>query len=606
MRLQNIRFPEPDICSEEELYFHRRGGWIDFDGYFNLFYIEKRKRYTNQETLTLHLEIKNCQMIRLMWNETVIREMELSGEPQTLELNFPYQDTETGVFWFSVKPAEYTINDISNLTGWYEAECQKEKPVRIVAVVCTFKREPYVLRNLKSVLRFLEQPENESLKLCYWLIDNGRTLSEHEEISRLVKEYPDVIRIIPNRNVGGAGGFTRGMIEAIEEKEHLELTHVQMMDDDAVMDPELFVRAYGFLGMRKDEWEDITLGGSLWREDFPYIQQAAGEWFRDFAVQNDFPLADLRETKTCTDPYMCEAVHEHTPYSGWWCCCMSLNIVRGDNLPIPLFLHHDDIEFGIRNQDAGIVFLNGFGVWHKGFELTFPGVNTYYDVRNTLITTALTQPEKSRWEIVKWGWKRITVSVVEFRYGEMKLVYQAFRDFCKGPEWMYRVDAEKVNNWLREQVGMGTLEGLQKELTKEEYDEISGQIQQYKDTYGVRKIKGYFSPLRKMTKFIKKATFNGWLLPANKKVVALSPIDPPFDAFRRNRIVLFEAFSGKCRLAKREYSKLVSAACMYISIGLMNEKLVKAEKAYREGVEKITKMEAWKRYLSRKNESTER
>ena len=38
----------------------------------------------------------------------------------------------------------------------------------------------------------------------------------------------------------------------------------------------------------------------------------------------------------------------------------------------------------------------------------------------------------------------------------------------------------------------------------------------------------------------------------------------------------------------------------------MNGKLVKAEKAYREGVEKITKMEAWKRYLSRKNESTER
>ena len=48
------------------------------------------------------------------------------------------------------------------------------------------------------------------------------------------------------------------MIEAIEEKERLGLTHVQLMDDDAVMDPELFVRAYGFLGMRKDEWEDIA------------------------------------------------------------------------------------------------------------------------------------------------------------------------------------------------------------------------------------------------------------------------------------------------------------------------------------------------------------
>lgn len=278
---------------------------------------------------------------------------------------------------------------------------------------------------------------------------------------------------------------------------------------------------------------------------------------------------------------------------------MSLNIVRGDNLPIPLFLHHDDIEFGIRNQNAGIVFLNGFGVWHKGFELTFPGVNTYYDVRNTLITTALTQPEKSRWEIVKWVWKRITVSVIEFRYGEMKLVYQAFRDFCKGPEWMYRVDAEKLNNWLREQIKMGTLENLKKELTQEEYDRISRHIQMYKDSYGIQDIKGYFSPARKMAKFVKKATFNGWLLPANKEIIALSPVEPPFDAFRRNRVVLFETFSGKCMLAKREYSKLAEAVCMYIGIGMMNRKLTKAEKAYREGVEKITKIEAWKRYLER-------
>ena len=43
MRLQNIRFPEADICREEELYFHRNGEWVDFNGYFNLFYIAKKK-----------------------------------------------------------------------------------------------------------------------------------------------------------------------------------------------------------------------------------------------------------------------------------------------------------------------------------------------------------------------------------------------------------------------------------------------------------------------------------------------------------------------------------------------------------------------------------
>ena len=170
MRLQNIRFPEPDICREEELYFHRNGEWIDFNGYFNLFYIEKRKKYTNQETLTLHLEVDDCQAVRLMHDETMIREIELSGQPEPLTLEFPYQETDKGVFWFSVKPGISSKSAVPQLSGWYEGKCQEEKPVRIAAVVCTFKREPYVLRNLKSVLRFLERPENASMNLCYWLV----------------------------------------------------------------------------------------------------------------------------------------------------------------------------------------------------------------------------------------------------------------------------------------------------------------------------------------------------------------------------------------------------------------------------------------------------
>ncbi len=60
-------------------------------------------------------------------------------------------------------------------------------------------------------------------------------------------------------------------------------------------------------------------------------------------------------------------------------------------MPIPLFIHYDDIEFGVRNKNQGIVFLNGVGVWHKGFELLFSGANMYYDTRNNLMQIALHQ-----------------------------------------------------------------------------------------------------------------------------------------------------------------------------------------------------------------------
>ena len=85
-------------------------------------------------------------------------------------------------------------------------------------------------------------------------------------------------------------------------------------------------------------------------------------------------------------------------------------------------------------------------------------------MRNTLITTALLEKERSQAEILRWIWKRITVDIIEFRYGEMRLAYQAFYDFCRGPEWLYKTDAEKLNNWLREQVAMKPIENLEEEL----------------------------------------------------------------------------------------------------------------------------------------------
>lgn len=614
MRLQNIRLPEPEICSEEALYYHRDEKWLKFDGYFNLFYIEKWKTYTDFDSLELHLSLRNCRAVRLMHDETVLLEMNLENtgdaertgypgkteEVQEMVLQVPVSEYQKGVFWFAVKARSQDSCRPPEVSGWYEGESARTWPVRIAAVVCTYKRESYVLRNLKQMAAFLAKPENQDLRLCYWLIDNGRTLTEHDEIRELAKSYPDVIRIIPNSNTGGAGGFTRGMMEAIREKEALGLTHVLLMDDDAVFDPELFVRAYGFLRGRKERWKNIALGGSLWREDVPYIQQASGEWFGNFAVQNDFLLADLRKKETCTALYMCESAHKHPVYSGWWCSCISLDVATRDNLPIPLFLHHDDIEYGIRNRDQGIVFLNGIGVWHKGFEQTFPGVNVYYDVRNTLITVALTEPERSRIDSLKWIWKRITALAIEFRYSEMKLAYQAFYDFCRGPEWLYQVHAEKLNQWLREQIQFGGEEELKNRLSESEYKEAMQQIKQYQDTFGIDYVKRYYSPERRKAGFLQLVTFNGWFLPSRRGIAVLSPMESPFQAFRRSRIVLFEPFTGKMRVAEKNGKELFSAVRLYVSAGMLAAfKLKTASRQYREKRAEITRYDAWEKYLER-------
>ena len=91
MRLQTILFPTEAICSAEELYLHRREKWIDFDGYFNLFYVEKHKKYCRLEGLRLIVQLKGASRLCLMHNRTILQQLKLDDKAPTREymLVFP-------------------------------------------------------------------------------------------------------------------------------------------------------------------------------------------------------------------------------------------------------------------------------------------------------------------------------------------------------------------------------------------------------------------------------------------------------------------------------------------------------------------------------------
>lgn len=593
MRLQTILLPTETICNVTELYFHRTGSRVDFDGYFNLFHIEKRKHYTELQELHLKLLLKGYKRIYLMHDRQVLKdERLLEGEEKEYSFEFPYQQTDSGVFWFALEEDDRSEKTIQ---GHYNGYVIAPKTVSLAAVICTYKREPYILRNLNTLReQFFSRPEElEAAKhMQLWLIDNGRTLQDQDITCN------EHIKIFPNPNVGGAGGFTRGMLEALKQKERLGLTHVLLMDDDALFDPDLFVRAFGFLTTVKESCRTVTLGGTLLREDFPYIQQACGEWFESFAVQNKHPLMDMRIYKNCTSAFLLGNAEEQRQYSGWWCCCYSLEVVNGSNLPLPLFLHHDDIEYGIRNRKNGIVFLNGVGAWHRGPELTFTGGNLYYDVRNSLITTALHEPQRTAWEVKKYIWRRITAAAIGFRYGEARLAYQGLADFCKGPRWLYSQAPDKLNAKIRELTALNTIKDLQKELTAAEFQKVQREIAKYRKAFNIETLRSRCSPKYRNAGIIKKATFNGWLLPADRELAAIASTDSPFAAFRKKRVVLFEPFTGKGMLAGRDLGELRRMLGLYIKTSrLIDRRHKRAASEYRERLGELASQKAWEKYL---------
>ena len=69
------------------------------------------------------------------------------------------------------------------------------------------------------------------------VVDNARNL-ELEPTNAVVTT------VVPNRNLGGAGGFARGLMELRDEG---WATHVLFMDDDVTFEPEIVARIIALL-----------------------------------------------------------------------------------------------------------------------------------------------------------------------------------------------------------------------------------------------------------------------------------------------------------------------------------------------------------------------
>ena len=602
IQLQSILLPDKSVCEISELYYHKKGNRIDYNGYFNLFYVEKRKKYTDIENLKISICLCGYEKLVLVHDGIDIREVKL--EPKSHKeylIDFPYGDYDKGCFWFALYEDKNLLE--KSVNGYFGTEPIDFIPRRInIGIdICTFRREEYVARNLKQLKeKILSNPSLEVSKhIGIYIIDNGRTLQDCNAVQLIVRECRDKITIVPNINAGGAGGFSRGMIEVLKKRDTEHFTHILLMDDDAVVEPDLLVRIYGFLSTVKEIWKDITIGGALLREDYPYLLLCAGEWWKKGKTVNTEANLDVRTLLASSSKYLTGTGNEYDgQYSGWWCCCYSLNVVRSDNMPIPLFIHRDDIEFGLRNAKYGITFLNGVGVWHRGFEYSIDA-NSYYDVRNTLIELAINKEKDKKMIAIKMVLKLLLLSAIRLTYKEADLVYRGVVDFLRGPAWLYGQKPGKLNTEIREMAcQMYSIENLKKFLSEEEYLLVKQQIEVYERSIGNDITIPIKLPKTKATIW-HYLTFNGWILPAKQKhIKVIATSESPFDAFREKTVVWYELTNGKVYLTKRHYKELFRILWLCVkSIVILCGSFDKAASDYQKHIGDITTQAAWEKYL---------
>lgn len=581
VKFQTILYPTKHICSEEALYLHREESFILFDGYFNLFYLEKYHEYCDIRKLELRLVVRGIKKIVLMHDREAIREVSVENMSVVPEL--PYDEYRDGVFWFKAEPVD--IDGDWEIMGVFEGEVNVIRDVRVAIGICTFKREKYVLRNLERMLGYFSDNSDIRAFFHVFLVDNGRTLSSLEEFIKLRDKACEIggdsfLTLIENRNTGGTGGFTKVMEEAIAKKEELGLTNLMLLDDDAVFDPEIFLRLVGFLKALNSEYEDITVGGAMWREDMPYMLYAFGEHHYKFNVNSPAHMLDLRDFDICMRSELTCSSVEKSLYSGWWCCTYSMKIITKENLPMPLFIHFDDILFCRQHSEGRIALIPSIGVWHQGFELRFPGVNHYYNTRNQLITAAV-MDDISSFEVARWAAKQLTAPLLTLRYEEMNLAYHGIKDFLKGPEWLDHVDGEKLHlNIMSEYKSNVIMKPLEEILDAEDYKMLK--VCKLSEDARKKANMSFWKERKKGKSFKKIITLNGWLLHSDKELGYYCNADSPWSLYRKGRVLLYEPEADRGYIETRKFGEFIKCAEMVVwSAILLIVNYRRVEKKYR-------------------------
>ena len=465
MKLQNIIFPSIKNCTEEKLYFRKgksekidfdlesgimtlkKGAEISFDTYFNGFSIEKWFKYTKIDNVTLKLRVKGNFAISLLYKEEmavgqimsqVVHSLRYDTKGKVEEITIPLDCSKTmGMYAFSCK----ALADNSEIYGgeWY-TDMDQVSEVKVAIIICTFRREHYVYKNMGILNDAFFENENSDLKnkLMVYISDNGRSL----DVDALNSEN---IKVFPNKNAGGAGGFTRGLIEVWKEKDQSKATHALLMDDDVIIQPESIYRTYAIWTLIKDEYRESFIGGGVLNLDRPWIQIESGAYWNTGKVQSRKGGLNLRKVQSC----LRNEVYEHVDYQGWWYCSFSLTHVREDNLPLPLFIKVDDVEYGIRNMKH-LILLNGICVWHEPFEYKNMSSFYYYWYRNWLINNAVCGSISSNAR--KIFWKEIQARVIQelftLKYKNAELLLDAVEDFLKGIDWFKKQDPEDLNQQI--------------------------------------------------------------------------------------------------------------------------------------------------------------
>ncbi|MBQ8720270.1 MAG: glycosyltransferase [Clostridia bacterium] len=579
MILSRTLFPTEEICPVGEMYFKgtgytlapdgsitfKSGGRLSTSTYFNSFSLEKWVNYTVIDNLTLALRLSGDFELRLyMMTEKdgkvardCIMRKDISADADTAYKVDCRLEGE-GILYFELTAA----SDGCVFYGHeYESEVDTAllNPVELAIGICTFRREEYVISNLKRLDEAIKNPASPLYSHAHvYVSDNGSTL----DIGALTNEN---ISVVYNKNYGGAGGFTRTLIESMRGGR--AYTNFIFMDDDIVLDVRAVEKNFILLQLLKDEHRESVIGGAMFSTDKRSLQFENGaKWDR---IGFNFHLRDVDLTNDIN--IVLNEKERDVNYNAWCYCCVPYSVVRENNLPLPIFFHMDDVEFGLRNK-LPVLSMNGINVWHLYKKGLINPKNDYYDIRNKLIMLASVQPE-SIMRMAHIYLNSFTVEIFKHHYARAINAFDGILDFCRGFDYFKSLDTSKKHASLYSNV----------KWVKADDSVRRRAMTSLKDGYGKR---------------FKTVTLLKLLFKPKKREAVIYGDNSATDATKARRITVLDAKEGMCITYKKNIFLLLKCLIKYFKTKrAIEKKLRHAMLDYRNKINTVQNLDYWCDYL---------
>jgi galactofuranosylgalactofuranosylrhamnosyl-N-acetylglucosaminyl-diphospho-decaprenol beta-1,5/1,6-galactofuranosyltransferase len=382
-------------------------------------------------------------------------------------------------------------------------------------IICTYRREKAVGKTL-ALLFGPKVQTTRSVDLRVIVIDQGRTLHR----ANFPADWN--LRLVHQDNLGGAGGFTRGMIEAINE----EAGWILLMDDDATPDPASFPILATYIKKRAPDTR-FALHGTMFSSDDPDTIYEAGASVKEPKDRNFDIVQHLKGYKPTipihNDPKLWENME--IDYGAWWFFCLHSDSIREAGLPLPLFIRGDDCEYGLRLQAHGIktVPLPGVRVWHPVHSDRLDRWYVLFDWRNKFVTKALRGPANDLL-LARTFWRRVFYRLLAAEYDLADLMIAGLREYLKGPAGLQE-DQEVLVAWA-------------KMLARRHVTTVHGLPKKKRDLTKVTHYRG-------LRRFLQTALLNGIVLPATSEQEDLPVFSHTgVDWLRLFRIPVYGVFSS--------------------------------------------------------------